>query len=248
MQSVEQSAFQAVLAGSSPAIPARNSIRVRLTGRTAGSEPANRGSTPLPEAIPIWDFGIRIWDLTPGTRQIRDPHSEFPNPGWACLGSKCSQVRILLPGPFRFRIWDFGFGIGYKFPRRSCSHETNPKSHIPIPKSVRTRSPTGRGACLRNKLMKVRILPRAPPFNLGFRILDLGFQIRNAKSQIRNHLGGYSQAVQGGGLQNRKASVQIRLPAPVCLGRMQTRLHGRAPDVRLRRSPVQFRPSRDVAQ
>ena len=30
---------------------------------------------------------------------------------WACLGSKCSQVRILLPGPGQFGISEFGFRI-----------------------------------------------------------------------------------------------------------------------------------------
>ena len=105
---------------------------------------------------------------------------------WACLGSKCSQVRILLPGPDRFRnwIWDLNIRFLRDASRRLLERDPNPKS-------ARTRSPTGRGACLRNKLMKVRILPRVPD---RFGMWDLGFgieeQIRNPRSHIRNQKGG----------------------------------------------------------
>lgn len=70
--------FKLDLAGSSPAFPA-NTFRGRLIGRTAGSEPVNRGSNPFPEAILSGRSTEAIW---------------------ACFGNKCSQVRILLPGPF----------------------------------------------------------------------------------------------------------------------------------------------------
>jgi hypothetical protein len=41
--------FKLTLAGSSPAFPAKT-FRGRLIGRTLGSEPGNKGSTPFPEA------------------------------------------------------------------------------------------------------------------------------------------------------------------------------------------------------
>lgn len=83
------------------------------------------------------------------------------------------------------------------------------KSQIPIPKSqihTRTRSPTGRGACFRNKKLKVRILPRVPIWELGIRtwnlpslVVDLGTrQRRNPTSAFPNpkSMGGYSQAIK----------------------------------------------------
>ena len=92
----------------------RQLFRGRLIGRTLGFEPGNIGSTPFPEANSIWDFGFGIWDL--GFRQLSSAHCfsskfSFVNQHstivtgrstaaiWACFGNKCSQVRILLPGP-----------------------------------------------------------------------------------------------------------------------------------------------------
>ena len=69
---------------------------------------------------------------------IQNPKSKIQNapPGvpqmaiWACLGSKCSQVRILLPGPFPFWILDFGFWIGGDHVEICVSISDNPKSKI----------------------------------------------------------------------------------------------------------------------
>lgn len=62
-------------------------FRGRLTGRTSGSEPGNMGSTPIPEAT---IFNFEPINISPGVPQMAI---------WACFGNKCSQVRILLPGP-----------------------------------------------------------------------------------------------------------------------------------------------------
>ena len=55
--------FKLILAGSSPAFPAK-AFRGRLIGRTAGSEPVNRGSNPFPEAklqsVPQRLYGLAL--------------------------------------------------------------------------------------------------------------------------------------------------------------------------------------------
>lgn len=90
----------------------------------------------------------------------------------------------------------------------------------------------GRGACLRNKLMKVRILPRIPngdeckPVEHAvFRTAHSGFESRRP---FQNYCG-HSQGDKGGGLQIRKSPVQIRMPAPNLKPRQQTRDGRKAP-------------------
>lgn len=52
---------QRVSAGScQPPLLPPTFFRGRLTGRTAGSEPVNRGSNPFPETISILDFGLKL--------------------------------------------------------------------------------------------------------------------------------------------------------------------------------------------
>ncbi len=64
MQSVERSVFQAETSGFESRLPYQTQIfRVRLTGRTAGSEPVNRGSNPLPEANFYRAFRRRLYGL-----------------------------------------------------------------------------------------------------------------------------------------------------------------------------------------
>ncbi len=129
--------FKLDLAGSSPAFPA-NTFRGRLIGRTAGSEPVNRGSNPFPEAILSGRSTEAIW---------------------ACFGNKCSQVRILLPGPdwvqcSRFQVQ----GSRFKVVRKgTLNFEPGTLNLL-----SRTRGQIGKGAGLRNRILKVRILPRVP--------------------------------------------------------------------------------------
>ena len=166
---------------------------------------------------------------------------------WACLGSKYSQVRILLPGPGRFGIWEFGFGICF------ARQFQNPKSQIR--NSYARVAQLGRGACLRNKLMKVRILPRASLIlDFGFSILDcrnrtgelrvafLQSKIQNLKSKI--HLAGIAKR-----RRRRTADPQSIGSNPIARSkpdawRMPTRLHssfGRTLVLLSKRSPVRLR-------
>ena len=89
------------------------------------------------------------------------------------------------PFPETISILDCRFWILDQRHRSGEVARCNPKSKIHNLKFCkRTRSPTGRGACLRNKLMKVRIFPRAP-VGFGFRVS--GFELfSNHKLETRN--------------------------------------------------------------
>jgi hypothetical protein len=91
-------------------------FRVRLIGRTVGSEPANGGSNPSPEANSILDFGFWVLDWS-GRRRVctfaaGNPKSEIQNPKSmrGCsqaekgggLQNRQSSVRIRLPAPVCF--------------------------------------------------------------------------------------------------------------------------------------------------
>jgi hypothetical protein len=102
--------FKLILAGSNPAFPA-NFFRGRLTGRTTGSEPVNRGSNPFPEARNFFR-AFRRWlnglDLESSARRFK-----------SCRPDHARVVQL------------------------------------------------GRGACLRNKRLRVRISPRVPPTSMN---------------------------------------------------------------------------------
>ncbi len=147
---------------------------------------------------------------------MRNPNQNPPcDPGvpqmakWACLGSKCSQVRILLPGPTPFWILDFGFGIGRTTPV-SSEHSFNQ-----IPQATRTRGQTGKGAGLRNRILKVRILPRVPA---TFWILDFGFWIEHPFEGFCLRKRGVESRIQNpkSKIQNGKAGIAKRIKAAVC--------------------------------
>ena len=115
-------------------------IRGRLTGRTLGFEPGNKGSTPFPGEIHISNLK--------------------------------SHIRA-------FHRWLYGLVLGASVRRfESCCPDQN----------LCTRGPIGRGACLRNKLIKDRILSRVPA-RFGIGISDFfQSQFRNPNSQIKSRV------------------------------------------------------------
>ena len=154
------------------------------------------------------------------------------------------EVQILPPKPSFQRTADNGRWTIFHYPL-SAFH------------SSCTRGQIGKGAGLRNRILKVRVLPRVPTFsgdecktsskqpfklflagsspvvpsilisrmsNKGpcpwpsrFRASLVARFIRRTGSRMQlapRKLRGRSQAAQGGGLQIRSSSVQIRSPAP----------------------------------
>src|SRR5215204_6596968 len=105
-------------------------FRGRLIGRTVGSEPADRGSNPLPEANSIWilDFGFWIRRMRRLRSVICNPKSKIDSrafhrwPYGLALGASVRRFESCCPDQS-----DFGFGIWV------CRHG---KSQIPNPKSM----------------------------------------------------------------------------------------------------------------
>ncbi len=89
--------FKLNLVGSSPAFPTNHSGS--SNGRTLGFEPGNIGSTPFPEAK-LFQISNLKFQISPSTYHTNTGLSTAAI--WACFGNKCSQVRILLPGPIIF--------------------------------------------------------------------------------------------------------------------------------------------------
>jgi hypothetical protein len=129
-------------------------FRGRLTGRTLGFEPGNKGSSPFSEAnfkFQISDSrsknqGVRRWQYGLFWKQV------FAGSNPAALTMTISRRRSSMESerPSSKR-------------KAAGSSPAAGKFHVRV-------AQLGRGACLRNKLMKVRILPRIPIDSFEFQV------------------------------------------------------------------------------